>query len=314
MAFTGTPCFRSCANKTNNSLNNTDMIETLESPYIHAATAENFQSLVLDNSNVGPVLVNFWSKKAGPCLRQYPVLDKMIHDYAGRVLLVNIDTESDLAIPREYGITSVPTLKLFRNGQVVETWHGYQSEEDLTKILDIYVSRESDQTLAQAIQLYTAGKSTEAYEMIAAAIVDDPVNPRLPLAMCKLLKHEARFAEALKLINSLPDDIRSNVEISQFHDVLSFNLECDPGIQLDTLLKQVESSADNLETRQQLVACYVTQQMYEEALNELVTIMDIEPGYSDNYAQKAMLKIFNILGAEQQLVATYRPQLRRYAH
>ena len=72
------------------------MIETIESPYIHEAKSENFKALVLENPNHGPALVNFWSKKAGPCLRQYPILDKLIWDYAGRVLLVNIDTDSPL--------------------------------------------------------------------------------------------------------------------------------------------------------------------------------------------------------------------------
>ena len=227
---------------------------------------------------------------------------------------MNIDTESDLVIPREYGITSVPTLKLFRNGQVVETWHGYQSEDDLTKVLDIYVSRDSDQTLAQAIQLYTEGQTAQAYEMIAEAIVNDPVNPRLPLAMCKLLKHEARYAEAIKLIDSLPADIRNNVEINQFHDLLSFYLEIDPNVELETLRTRIESATDDMGTRQQLVAYYVTRQMYEEALSALVAIMDAEPGYNDNYAQKAMLKIFNILGSRHELAVTYRPHLKRYAH
>jgi len=46
------------------------MIDTIESPYIHAAGDDNFQSLVLENSKADPVLVNFWTKNAGPCLRQ----------------------------------------------------------------------------------------------------------------------------------------------------------------------------------------------------------------------------------------------------
>jgi putative thioredoxin len=290
------------------------MIETLESPYIHAATAENFKSLVLENSNLGPVLVNFWSRKAGPCLRLYPILDKMVHHYAGRVLLVNIDTEGDLVTPREYGISSVPTLKLFRNGQVVETWHGYQSEEDLAKVLDIYVARDSDQILAQAIHLYTEGNLAEAYEMIAEAIVSDPINPRLPLAMCKLLKHEERYEEALKLIETLPDDVRNNREIDQLHDLLNFYLDIDPATDLDTMITQVKSSPDDIEARQLLTANYVLHQRYEDALNELVAIMDTDPGYNDNYAQKAMLKIFNILGNEHALIAKFRSNLKRYTH
>jgi len=290
------------------------MIETLESPYIHSATAENFTSLVLDNSNLGPVLVNFWSRKAGPCLRLYPILDKMVHHYAGRVLLVNIDTEGDLVTPREYGITSVPTLKLFRNGQVVETWHGYQSEEDLTKVLDIYVARDSDQALAQAIHLYTEGNSADAYEMIAEAIVSDPINPRLPLAMCKLLKHEERHEEALKLIETLPDNVRNNQEIDQLHDLLNFHLDIDPASDMNAVITRVESFPDDNEARQQLIAYYVIHQLYEKALNELVNIMDIDPAYNDNYAQKAMLKIFNILGNEHALIAKFRSNLRRYTH
>ena len=290
------------------------MIETLESPYIHAATADNFTSLVLDNSNLGPVLVNFWSRKAGPCLRQYPVLDKMIHHYAGRVLLVNIDTESDHVIPREYGITSVPTLKLFRNGRVIETWHGFQSDEDLTKVLDIYVARDSDQTLAQAIHLFTEGNKVDAYEMIAEAIVSDPVNPRLPLAMCKLLKHEERYTEAVKLIDTLPDDIRNNHEIDQIHDLLNFHLDLDPANDLNAVMTHVESFPDDMDAKRQLATHYVIHQLYENALNELVNIMDIDPAYADNYAQKAMLKIFNILGNEHALVTKFRPNLKRYTH
>ena len=104
------------------------MIESIDSPYIHAANSDNFKSMVLDNSRKGPVLVNFWSRKAGPCLRLYPVLDKLVHQLKGRFLLVNIDVDNEFVVTREYGIKSVPTLKLFRNGVVVESKHGYQSE------------------------------------------------------------------------------------------------------------------------------------------------------------------------------------------
>lgn len=290
------------------------MIETIDSPFIHAAIADNFKSLVLDNSSRGPVLVNFWSRKAGPCLRQYPVLDKLIHHFGGRVLLVNIDTETEIVIPKEYGITSVPTLKLFRDGQVVETWHGYQSEEDLTRVLDRYVARDSDQVLPQAIQLYSEGKQADAYEMIVEAIVNDPHNPRLPLAMCKLLKHEERYQEAVKLIDALPDEIRKNAEIAQLRDLLSFYTEIDPAHDLTVLKSLLEASPQDVAVKQQLIAHYVIQQQYEPALQQLVSIMDTEPGYADNYAQKAMLRIFNLLGSDHPLIAQFRPALRRYSH
>ncbi|MBT8128598.1 MAG: tetratricopeptide repeat protein [Gammaproteobacteria bacterium] len=290
------------------------MIESMDSPYIIEATSNNFKPLVLENSKQGPVLVNFWSRNAGPCLRQYPVLDLLVQHYDGRLLLINVDAEKEIAVTNEYDITSIPTLKLFRNQQVVATMHGYQNEEDLLKLLEQYVARDSDLTLADAIRLYTDGKKTEAYETIANAIVEDPVNPRLPLTFCKLLKHEERYIEALALIDALPPDIRNHTEVAQLHDLLTFHREVDTSLNIDNLVIQVDRSPDDLEAIHQLTAQYVVRQQHEKALQQLANMMEIDPGYRDNYPRNAMLKVFNILGSEHALVREFRPSLKRYAH
>jgi putative thioredoxin len=290
------------------------MIETTDSPYIIEATSNNYRPLVFENSKQGPVLVNFWSRKADPSLRQYPILDQIVHHYDGRLLLINVDADTEAAVTREYGITSVPTLKLYRHEQVVETMHGFQSEEDLLKVLEQYVARDSDLTLAGAIRLYTDGKKTEAYETIANAIVEDPVNPRLPLTFCKLLKHEERYKEALALIDALPPDIRNNTEVDQLHDLLTFHRDVDKSRNLDVLISRVEQEPQDMEARQQLTVQYVANQQHEEALKQLVDMIEINPGYKDNYARSAMLKVFNIIGPEHALVKEFRPSLKRYAH
>ena len=289
-------------------------IETIDSPYVHAANHENFTLLVLDNSEKGPVLVNFWSRKAGPCLRQYPVLDKVIHGYKGRVLLVNIDIDHEIIVTKEYGITSVPTLKLFRDRNVVESRHGYQSEGDLTMMLDGYVVRDSDAALAKAIEQYAQGTHETAYQIIADAIVTDPDNPRLPLLLCKLLKHEQRYAEAIQLMESLPPAIRKNSEIAQLNELMVFYTQIAPQEDIVDLNAQIERNPDDLSARQQLVAHHAIQLQFQEALQQLVEIMDIDQSYQDNFAQKAMLKLFNIVGSNNPLVAEFRGNLRRYSH
>ncbi len=290
------------------------MIETVHSPYIHEGITNNFKSLVLENSHSGPVLVNFWSRKAGPCLRQYPILDKLIHHYAGRLLLVNVDTENEFVFTKQYGIASVPTLKLFRFGKVVETLHGYQSEEDLKKVLNLHVARASDNILAEAIRRYGAGKSSEAFEMIANAIVEDPINPRLPAAMCKLLKHEERYQEAIQLINALPENIGNNREIVQLGALLGFYVDANGVNDFKTLADHTKACPDDMEAHKQLSAFYVIHQLYEKALQQLENMMELDKKYDDNYAQKAMLNIFKLLGEDHPLVAQYRPALKRYVH
>jgi len=196
------------------------MIEGLDSPFIHTATDDNFLKLALENSDSGPVLLNFWSKKTGPCLRLYPILDKVIHHYKGGMLLVNIDVDTEFKVTKEYGIASVPTLKILRKQKIVDTLFGHQSENDLRNSLDKYVSSISDQALVQALTKYTEGQQSTTLELIATAIVADPDNMKLPTTMCKILIHEDRYKDAAKLLDSLPNMVKESKSIAKLQIIV----------------------------------------------------------------------------------------------
>jgi putative thioredoxin len=118
----------------------------------------------------------------------------------------------------------------------------------------------------------------------------------------------------MALIDSLPPIIRNNKEVEQLHDLLTFQLDLDNSSNIEGLKSQVELSPDDLDAKRQLTIQYVIDNQHEKALEQLVNIMEIDPGYQDNYARSAMLKLFNILGSEHALVRKYRPNLKRYAH
>jgi len=290
------------------------MIETIESNFIFDGNAENFSSLVIDNSNSGPVLVNFWSRKAGPCLRQYPILDKLVFDYQGRLLLVNIDTEEQITISKNYGIASVPTLKLFRFGEVTNTLHGYQSDIDLKQIIDKYVSRDSDKVIAQAIHEYSKGNHDKTYLLLSDAIIEDQINPRLPLTICKLLKHEKRYDEAVNLLESLPEELKNDIEISQLSNHLFFISIIDSVENIQKLNDNHENDQSSLNIIQKLSANYVIEKQYESALQELEKIIKLDYDFDKCYARVAMLKIFTLIGNDHTLAHKYRPLLQKYTH
>ena len=290
------------------------MVDSIDSPYIHAANAETFQPLVIENSKKGPVLVNFWSKKAGPCLRLYPLLDKLVHDYKGRLLLININADSELKITRELGITSVPTLKLYRNSEIVESRHGYQSEQDLLDLVAQYISRDSDQIIPRAIQEYIQGRQSKAYEMITQEILQDPDNPRLPLAIGKLLKHEGRFQEALSLLTSLPETIIKNSDIKRFKQELDFFVIADGITDLDALLAQSDNRDDDPIAMQQRAAFFIANEDYAKGFEQLQNIMDKDKHFDDDFPRRSMLILISWLDADHPLVKQYKPILRQYTH
>jgi thioredoxin 1 len=97
-------------------------------------TTQNFGSEVL--SSAQPVLVDFWAAWCGPCKMLIPVLDELATEYSGKVKIgkVDVDSEQDLAV--KYGISNIPTLLLFKNGEVVEQVVGLRSKKDLKTSLD----------------------------------------------------------------------------------------------------------------------------------------------------------------------------------
>ncbi len=104
---------------------------------IDHATDATFEDQVLKSGT--PVLVDYWAAWCGPCKMIAPILDEIARDYAGRLRVVKVNVDENQSIPARYGIRSIPTLMLFRDGAVVDTKVGAVSRSQLAGFLDSHL-------------------------------------------------------------------------------------------------------------------------------------------------------------------------------
>lgn len=96
-------------------------------------TDQNFESEVA-GSDI-PVLVDFWASWCGPCKMVAPIVSEIAEEYAGKVKVGKVNVDEEPALAGRFGISSIPTLILFKNGQPANVSIGYRPKEELVKML-----------------------------------------------------------------------------------------------------------------------------------------------------------------------------------
>ncbi len=97
----------------------------------------NFEKEVIEKSKEIPVLVDFWAEWCGPCVALEPILKKIAKDYDGKLILAKLDVHENHQISSKFNIMSIPSVKLFKNGKVIDEFVGVQQEQKIRDWLEI---------------------------------------------------------------------------------------------------------------------------------------------------------------------------------
>ena len=282
-----------------------------QAEFIFDATAENFQQLVLENSARGPVLVNFWSPGVGPCLRVWETLQALVGSYQGQFLLVNVNTDKQKQLTRGLGVNSLPTVHIYRDGEVVHKIHGAESEKSFIETIDKYLLQPSDKLINHALACFQSGDQEKALDILIQLSQAEPENLRVPITLLKLFIAMQRYQDGLDYIASLEPDMQKQAEIGALQTHMEI-LQAS-GDEESVLLEQLQQQ-DEPETRFRLAASYVVADDYEQALEQLLKIVEKDREFRDDIGRRSMLALFDLLGREHPLTEKYWTRLSSYLH
>lgn len=283
-------------------------------PHIFDVSEQQFAVRVLQKSDELPVLVDFWAAWCGPCRTLTPLLERLAESYSGKLALAKVNTDVERGLAARYGVRGLPTVKFFRNGNVVDEFVGVQAEGTIRRMIEQHLPRKSEALLRQALTAKAAGRLDEALTALEQALAIDSGDDDIRLMLAELNFQAGRFDEAGRLAAALSTQTKAQPGSRALAARLEFTQIAADAPPTAELEQSIATRPDDCLARTQLSARQVLAQDYEAALLQLLEIIKRSRTVGADAARKHMLAVFDILGGKGPLVSKYRNLLSTALH
>ncbi|MEE9494242.1 MAG: thioredoxin [Gammaproteobacteria bacterium] len=277
-----------------------------DSAYIVEVNADNFEAVILQGSMQQPVLVDFWADWCQPCQALMPILSKLAEEYTGKFILAKVNSDENQTLASQFDVRSLPTVKLFKQGQPVDEFMGTLPEGEVRAFLDKHIEQPSDKLQETAIAAFHDGNPEEALRLLEEANQMDPGRAAIVTDLANLLAQTGNTERARELLDNLPADERDSPEVKSLQAKLAFSAEVTDLPDVEQL--RSASTQGDLKAMSQLTTWSIANEDYRSALELALTIMQKDRSFKDDLGRKTLLQIFDMLGTDP-LVNEYRRKM-----
>ena len=280
------------------------------SPHTIEVDEKSFEALVVEGSKAAAVLVDFWAPWCGPCRALTPLLEKLAAEYGGRFVLAKVNSDENPGLATRFGVRGIPNVKAFAGGRVVDEFTGAQPESAVRQFLGRILPSPVDELRDEALAAYAQRRDIDAaLEILARAEALEPKNEHVRIDRAALLVDAGRGEEARKVIAALTPLTRMDERVSALEAKLDLAQGAADAPSEAGLRQRIEKNADDLDARLSLAHTCVAGGEYRQALEQLLEIVRRDRSFGDDAARKTMLKVFELLGNQGELVSEFRRKL-----
>lgn len=280
-----------------------------QSSSVFEVTADNFDTEVLEKSRRVPVVADFWAAWCAPCRVLMPLLQKLAEEYQGKFLLAKIDTDQQQDLAARWGIRSLPTVKLFKNGRVVDEFLGALPESAIRSLLDRHLPRASDAMREAARAAMQNGDRAQALALLHKALAGDPEHLPVKLDLADLLIGGGDVNGAEKFLKELPFQQRGDKTVKALLARLEFARAAQSAPPAADLAKLIAANPEDLESRYLFGATLAAAGDYADAMEQFFAIMKHNRRFNGDIGRRSLISVFDILGNDHELVQQYRRKM-----
>jgi putative thioredoxin len=270
----------------------------------------DFDTVVIEGSKKAPVVVDFWAPWCAPCRVLGPVLEKIAEEYDGRFTLAKVNSDDNQEIAARYGVRGIPSVKAFMGGEVVDEFTGALPESGVRAFIERVVPSPAEELRDSAARIYAQTRDVEqALDLLSRAEQLDPKNEDVRIDRAAILIDAGKQDEARKLIENLSPLARMDERVNALQARLDLAQGAAEAPSEAVLKEKIARDENDLEARLQLAHQYVARQDYRSALDQLLEVVRRDRTYGNDVARKTMLKVFELLGNQGELVSEFRKKL-----
>ncbi|MEE8078984.1 MAG: tetratricopeptide repeat protein [Pseudomonadales bacterium] len=279
--------------------------------FVFAVTSQTFQAQVIDRSQQLPVIVLFWAEQAAPAAEARSTLERLVGQYQGKVVLALVDVAEDQGLAQQLRVTGLPSIRVVKDGQLIEQLEGPQAEATLTALLDQLTRSSGDLLRDQLAELLAAEDFSRALEILQQAIKEEPHNQTFRVELADVLVQQGELIDARQVLAAIPEETpdRQRPEYR-----LAIAEEAAELPDAKTLAIAYEAEPDNLELCYQLAIVLAHAGEFQTALDHAMSILQRDREFMDDVGRTTMIRIFAILGKGSELTGQYRRRMFNFMH
>ncbi len=271
----------------------------MTSPFIINVTKANFNYEVINYSQKLPVIVDFWAEWCVPCKTLDPILVDLVTQEEGKFRLARLNVDENTELALRFNVTSIPAVKAFHKGAVVDTFTGLKPKEYVQKFLRRVVPSTADLQLDKGDSMLQRESWQDAIQAFQDVLEERPRQPQALLGSAKALLAQGQGEEALQILTNFPP--------SQAYATAE---------KLQPLAKALtRPKSEHAKKGSSINATYgrslrlIRLGNLPAAMDGLLEVLRQEKHYRDDEARKVLLALFEILGHDNPITQQYQKEL-----